>query len=80
MLDGRKVQRLLFALSLDGASHEDRRTFARLFMGLKRAFDPGHGGKEEKRGKEEEEWEAWRARALVKWEHDGLLLAILESR
>jgi hypothetical protein len=62
VLDGRKVQRLLFALCPGGASHEDRRTFACLFMGLKRAYDPGHGGKEEKRGREEEEWEVWRAK------------------
>lgn len=80
VLDGRKVQRLLFALGPGGASHEDRRTFAGLFMGLKQALDPGHSGKEEKRGKEEEEWEAWRAKALVKWKHDGLLQAVLKSR
>ncbi|KAI0526280.1 hypothetical protein F5B22DRAFT_655497 [Xylaria bambusicola] len=79
VLDGRKVQRFLFALGPGGASHEDRRTFACLFMGLKQAFDPGHGGKEEKRGREEE-WEVWRARALVKWEHDGLLQAILKRK
>ncbi|KAI0531620.1 hypothetical protein GGR58DRAFT_518391 [Xylaria digitata] len=70
VLDGRKVQRLLFALGPGGASHEDRRMFACLFMGLKQAFDLGYGGKEEKRGREVEEWEVWRARALVKWEHD----------
>ncbi|KAK4164677.1 hypothetical protein QBC43DRAFT_334221 [Cladorrhinum sp. PSN259] len=80
VLDGRKVQRFLFALGPGGASHEDRRTFACLFMGLKQAFDPGHGGKEDKRGREEEEWEVWKARALVEWEHDGLLQAILKSK
>lgn len=79
VLDGRKVQRWLFALGPGGASHEDRRTFACLFMGLKQAFDLGHGGNEEKRGREEEEWEVWRARALVKCEHDGLLQAILKN-
>lgn len=78
VLDGRKVQRFLFALGPGGASHEGRRTFACLFMGLKQAFDPEHGGKEEKRGRVEEEWEVWRAEALVKWEHDGLLQAILK--
>lgn len=57
VLDGRKVQRLLFALGPSGASYEDRRTFACLFVGLKQAFDPGHGGKEKKREKEEEGWE-----------------------
>ncbi|KFH47531.1 hypothetical protein ACRE_015910 [Hapsidospora chrysogenum ATCC 11550] len=39
VLDGRKVQRLFFALGPGGASHEDTKTFASLFMGLKRAFD-----------------------------------------
>ncbi|KAF6811987.1 hypothetical protein CSOJ01_05425 [Colletotrichum sojae] len=52
VLDGRRVQRFLFALDPDGASHEDRRTFARLFMGLKKVFEPGHDGKE--RGIKEE--------------------------
>lgn len=79
VLDGRKVQRSLFALGLGGASHEERRTFACLFMGLKQAFDPGHGGEEERRGREEE-WEAWRATALVKWKHDGLLQATLKRK
>ncbi|KAI0385191.1 hypothetical protein F5Y04DRAFT_207122 [Hypomontagnella monticulosa] len=79
VLDGRKVQRLLFALGPGGASHENRRTFACLFMGLKQAFDLGHGG-EEKRGREEEEWESWRATALVKWKHDDLLQAMLKSK
>lgn len=80
VLDGRKVQRFLFALGPGGASHENRRTFACLFMGLKQVFDPEHGVKEERRGREEEEWEAWRARALVKWEHDGLLQATLKRK
>lgn len=78
VLDGRKVQRLLFALG-PGASHEDRATFARLFMGLKRAFDPEHGGKQDKQGREDQEWEAWRAGALVKWQHDSSLKAILKK-
>ncbi|UNI18128.1 hypothetical protein JDV02_004418 [Purpureocillium takamizusanense] len=81
VLDGRTVQRFLFALGPGGASHENRRTFACLFMGLKRAFDPEqHGGTEEERGREEEEWEVWKAGALVKWKHDGLLQAILKSK
>ncbi|GAW26272.1 putative protein kinase-like domain [Rosellinia necatrix] len=36
VLDGRKAQRLLFMLGPGEASHEDRRTFAWLFMGLPR--------------------------------------------
>lgn len=75
VLDGWKVQRLLFALGPGGASHEDSGTFACLFMSLKQAFDP-----EEKRGKEEEEWEVWRAKVLVKWGHDALLQTILKSK
>lgn len=80
VLEGRKVQRLLFAIGPSGSSHEDRRTFACLFMGLKRAFDLGHAGVEEKLGREVEEWEVWKARALVKWEYDGLLQALLKSK
>ncbi|KAL1851053.1 hypothetical protein Daus18300_012662 [Diaporthe australafricana] len=79
VLNGRKVQRFLFALGPGGASHDDRRTFACLFMGLKRAFDPEKSRIEDKLGGEEEEWDAWRSRALVQWEHDVLLQAILKS-
>jgi hypothetical protein len=46
---GRKFQRLLFALGPGGASHENRKTFASLFMGLKRAFDCERGLDKEKR-------------------------------
>jgi hypothetical protein len=35
-------------------------------MGLKHAFDPELGENEEARGKEVDEWEVWKARALVK--------------
>jgi len=45
MLDGRKVQRLFFALVPCGESHEDRRTSASLFMGFRQTFDPGHSSK-----------------------------------
>jgi hypothetical protein len=78
VLDGRKVQRLFFALGPGGASHEDKKTFASLFMSLKRAFDSKHGG-DEMLGREEEEWEAWKVRALVEWKHDPLLQAVLRS-
>ncbi|KAG6250852.1 hypothetical protein E4U23_001143 [Claviceps purpurea] len=40
VLHGRKVQRLLFALYV-GVAQLDKKTFASLFVGLKRAFD-GH--------------------------------------
>lgn len=54
VLDGRKVQRFFFALGPGGASHEDRRTLFRLFMGPKRALDPDNSSKEDKLGTEEE--------------------------
>jgi hypothetical protein len=79
VLNGRRVQRLLFALGPGGASHQDKRTFASLFMGLKRAFDAEHGPKEEELGREEEEWEAWKASAVPRWEEDDLLQTFLRS-
>lgn len=79
VLDGRRVQRFMFALGPGGASHEDRRTFVRLFIGLKRALNSGQVGEQEGRGKEDEEWEAWKAGALVRWEQEGLLQAVLNS-
>ncbi|KAI1097924.1 hypothetical protein F4804DRAFT_346769 [Jackrogersella minutella] len=50
---GRKVQRFFFSLGAGSGAH-DQKTLIDLFMGLKRAFDPG-----------EEEWEEWRTKALV---------------
>ncbi|KAG5984966.1 hypothetical protein E4U55_002373 [Claviceps digitariae] len=60
VLDGRKVQRFLFALG--GESYANRRTLASLFMGLKQAFDGS-----------EDEWEVWKAKALEYWKHEPLL-------
>ncbi|KAI0452019.1 hypothetical protein F5B21DRAFT_484857 [Xylaria acuta] len=54
--EGRKLQRLFFALGPDTGSHGDRKTLINLFMGLKRAFDPV-----------KEEWEEWRTKALDRW-------------
>lgn len=79
VLNGRKVQRLLFALGPGGASHENRKTFACLFMGLKRAFACRHDIGQEKRGAEEEEWENWKANALEVWKNDVLLQTVLGS-
>jgi hypothetical protein len=79
VLNGRKVQRLLFALSPAGASHENRKTFASLFMGLKRAFACRHDISKERREKEEEEWENWKASALEIWKKDKLLQAVLSG-
>ncbi|KAH7322687.1 hypothetical protein B0I35DRAFT_450033 [Stachybotrys elegans] len=77
VLDGRKVQRLLFALGPGGAVHEDKRTFASLFMGLKRAF---HGLDAELGDQDvEAEWEAWKKQALVDWKHETLLKAMLKG-
>ncbi|KAI9147406.1 Protein kinase-like domain protein [Paramyrothecium foliicola] len=71
VLDGRKVQRLLFALGPGGASHTKRRTLASLFMGLKEAFD-GHGFETDRQGVEDR-WEVWKAKALEDWKHESLL-------
>lgn len=79
VLDGRRVQRLLFALGPGGASHLDRKTFASLFMGLKRAFDVENDLKKEELGREEEEWEVWKAGALAKWDEDDLLQTFVRS-
>ncbi|KAI0848966.1 hypothetical protein F5Y00DRAFT_253168 [Daldinia vernicosa] len=67
ILEGRKVQRFFFALGAGSGSHNDRTTMIDLFMGLKRAFNSG-----------EEEWEEWRAKALVRWEEDELLQILLQ--
>lgn len=61
VLNGRKVQRLQFAFGPVAASHEDRMTFASLFMGLKRGFTDQPDVKGEKLGTEEREWEAWKS-------------------
>ncbi|OAQ98036.1 hypothetical protein LLEC1_01433 [Akanthomyces lecanii] len=79
VLNGRKVQRLLFALGPGGASHENKKTFACLFMGLRRAFACRHDTSQENRGAEEQEWEDWKANALEMWKHDDLLQAVLGS-
>jgi len=67
VIEGRKVQRFLFALGPD-SSFLDRKTFIDLFMGLKRAFDFGDEG-----------WEQWKGKALEKWKGDKLLQALLEA-
>jgi hypothetical protein len=73
VLNGQKTQRFLFSLGPGGAL-EDKRTFAQLFMGLKRAFDMcGNIAL----GQEEVEWEAWKARAIKKWKSETLFQALL---
>ncbi|KAI0466872.1 hypothetical protein F4859DRAFT_507140 [Xylaria cf. heliscus] len=67
IIEGRKVQRLLFALGPGTGSH-DRKTLIDLFMGLERAFDHA-----------EEEWENWRMKALDRWKNDELLQALLQD-
>ncbi|KAJ6789214.1 hypothetical protein PWT90_10435 [Aphanocladium album] len=80
VLNGRKVQRLLFALGPVGASHQDKRTFASLFMGLKRAFDGNAAVNKEVLGAEEAEWEAWKAHVLEEWKDDTMLQAITKGK
>ncbi|XWX00306.1 hypothetical protein V2A60_008326 [Cordyceps javanica] len=77
VLNGRKVQRLLFALGPGGVSQENKKTFACLFMGLKRALTCSHDISQEKQGSEEEEWENWKANALEMWKNDDLLQTVL---
>ncbi|CAG8240679.1 unnamed protein product [Penicillium olsonii] len=66
VVEGRKVQRFFFALGPE-SSFLDMQTLASLFAGLRRAFNL-----------EDEEWEAWKSKALEKWKGDGLLLGLLE--
>ncbi|KAG6127208.1 hypothetical protein E4U12_006005 [Claviceps purpurea] len=76
VLHGRKVQRLLFALH-SGVAQLDKKTFASLFVGLKRAFD-GHDVKTNGQGVEDE-WEVWRAKALEEWKHEALFKSAIEA-
>jgi len=66
VIEGRKFQRLFFALGPDGAFW-DRKAFVDLFMGLKRTFGFGDVG-----------WEEWKGKALEKWESDDVLRGLLE--
>ncbi|KAI1746918.1 hypothetical protein F4782DRAFT_552879 [Xylaria castorea] len=61
IMQGRKVQRLSFALGPNTGFH-DRKALIDLFMGLKVAFDPV-----------EEKWVEWRLEALEKWRGDELI-------
>ncbi|KAL7918220.1 hypothetical protein ACQKWADRAFT_304818 [Trichoderma austrokoningii] len=76
VLDGRKVQRLLFALGPSETVEEGKRTFASLFMGLKQAFD-GQGFEMDQ--DVEDGWEAWKAKALEDWKHESMLKAVLSK-
>ncbi|KAG6096024.1 hypothetical protein E4U14_008077 [Claviceps sp. LM454 group G7] len=76
VLHGRKVQRLLFALH-SGVAQLDKKTFASLFVGLKRAFD-GHDFKTDGQGIEDE-WVVWKAKALEDWKHEALFKSAIEA-
>ncbi|KAG6063242.1 hypothetical protein E4U32_001451 [Claviceps aff. humidiphila group G2b] len=76
VLHGRKVQRLLFALH-SGVAQLDEKTFASLFVGLKRAFD-GQGVKTNGKGVEDE-WEVWKAKAFEDWKHEALFKSVIET-
>ncbi|KAK3185503.1 hypothetical protein K4F52_005814 [Lecanicillium sp. MT-2017a] len=79
VLNGQRVQRLLFALGPSGAA-EDKKTFARLFMGMKRAVEKScDNDKVKSSGNEEEEWLAWKAEALEKWKDEPLLQTLLAN-
>ncbi len=80
VINGRRVQRLFFALGPGGPSNEDKKTFAQLFIGLKRAFDRESDEDEVgSTGNEEEEFNIWRTEALAKWKHEALLRALVAS-
>ncbi|KAG5970790.1 hypothetical protein E4U56_007260 [Claviceps arundinis] len=76
VLRGRKIQRFLFALH-DGVAQLDEKTFASLFVGLKRAFD-GQDVKTDAQAVEDE-WEVWRAKALEDWKHEALFKSAIEA-
>nr|XP_036576573.1 uncharacterized protein CTRU02_13566 [Colletotrichum truncatum]KAF6783330.1 hypothetical protein CTRU02_13566 [Colletotrichum truncatum] len=65
ILDGRKIQRFLFALGLE--TPRDERTIIDLFKGLQRAF-----------GYEDEAWQVWKYKVLKEWKDDKLLQILLE--
>ncbi|CAG7973466.1 unnamed protein product [Penicillium salamii] len=66
VLEGRKVQRFFFALGSE-SSFLDMQTLSYLFAGLRRAFNF-----------EDEDWEAWKSKALKEWKDDDILLSLLE--
>ncbi|KAG6063248.1 hypothetical protein E4U32_001457 [Claviceps aff. humidiphila group G2b] len=75
VLHGRKVQRFLFALG-PGVAWLDKKTFAGLFVGLKRAFD-GNDIKTDGTGVEDE-WKSWKTKALENWKHEDLFKSAIE--
>jgi hypothetical protein len=69
VVDGRKMQRFLFALGPDSShADEDATVFAHLFAGLRDAFGDG-----------DDDWQEWRRRAVEKWQDDELLLGLLAT-
>lgn len=75
VLDGRRVQRYMFALGPGGAFHEPKRTRGCLFWGFKRAFE-GLGAVSDEKSVDEE-WNAWKANALENWKEEEMLKAVL---
>lgn len=65
VIEGRKVQRFLFALGPDD-TFSDHKTSTDLFMGLQRVFDLDYEG-----------WELWKCKALEKSKDDDLLPGVL---
>ncbi|KAF4513208.1 hypothetical protein G6O67_000508 [Ophiocordyceps sinensis] len=66
VVNGRRVQRLLFGLGPDGSFLDDK-TFGSLLLGLRRAVDSS-----------EERWEQWMAKALERWKTDESLQRLLK--
>ncbi len=68
VLEGRKVQRFLFALGPE-ISFLDENVFVSLFEGLQAALH----------SKGREAWECWRTRALENWKNEEILLELQQS-
>jgi hypothetical protein len=66
VIEGRKVQRFFFALGPESL-FLDMQSLSHIFAGLQRAFNL-----------EDDEWNAWKSKALKRWRVDDLLLGLLE--
>lgn len=66
VVEGRKIQRLLFAVGPEG-SFSSQESFVQLFTGLRQAFNSSDEG-----------WEQWRENALKRWGSDKSLCTLLE--
>ena len=66
IIEGRKIQRLCFALGPEG-SFSSQASFIQIFTGLRRVFNSSDEG-----------WEQWKGNALKRWDADKSLCRLLE--